>query len=350
MAVITAKTGEALAAGADPGRAGPEGHPGGRPGRGPALPAIPIFYDREILPVITIPARQGRRRDLQGRQRICPQGEFLAGPGQKGIWRQVLGPGKYRLNPYGYQIDVVDAISIPIGYAGVVTSPVRRAGPGRRVRRPGPEGRAQGHPAARPLLRQPQGVQGGRAGDRRQPGLAAGREGRRGHHQGADRHPERGHGASSRSACWTSRRRSAWTTWPSAQQAAAPMPAPAAAPRRAAGVAPGASDLDASAALSLDQFVEFPSRDGFEISLDMTVEFELLPEHIAWIFSSYGDLPAVVDKIIMPQITLHLAQQGLGVPGQGLHRRRGPREVPERPDRDPGATRWAASASSSTTP
>jgi regulator of protease activity HflC (stomatin/prohibitin superfamily) len=34
----------------------------------------------------------------------------------------------------------------------------------------------------------------------------------------------------------------------------------------------------------------------------MTVEFEFLPEHIAWIYQSYGDLPAVVDKIIMPQI------------------------------------------------
>jgi regulator of protease activity HflC (stomatin/prohibitin superfamily) len=62
------------------------------------------------------------------------------------------------------------------------------------------------------------------------------------------------------------------------------------------------SPPDASTMLTLNQFVEFPSRDGFEISLDMTVEFELLPEHIAWIYRSYGDLPAVIDKIIMPQI------------------------------------------------
>jgi hypothetical protein len=32
------------------------------------------------------------------------------------------------------------------------------------------------------------------------------------------------------------------------------------------------------------------------------VEFELLPENIASIYQSYGDLPAVVDNIIMPQI------------------------------------------------
>lgn len=40
----------------------------------------------------------------------------------------------------------------------------------------------------------------------------------------------------------------------------------------------------------------------FEIGLDMSAEFEFLPEHIAWIYRSYGDLPAVADKIIMPQI------------------------------------------------
>ena len=60
---------------------------------------------------------------------------------------------------------------------------------------------------------------------------------------------------------------------------------------------------DSMATLGLAEYVQFPSRDGFQISLDMTVEFELQPDRIAWIFSRYGDLPAVVDKIIMPQIT-----------------------------------------------
>jgi hypothetical protein len=63
-----------------------------------------------------------------------------------------------------------------------------------------------------------------------------------------------------------------------------------------------AAQQDASATFVLAQFVEFPSKDGFEISLDMTVEFELPPRNISWIYRSYGDLPAAVDKIIMPQI------------------------------------------------
>jgi regulator of protease activity HflC (stomatin/prohibitin superfamily) len=60
---------------------------------------------------------------------------------------------------------------------------------------------------------------------------------------------------------------------------------------------------DSMNTLGLSEFVEFPSRDGFKISLDMSVEMELLPSDIAAIYSRYGDLPALVDKIIMPQIT-----------------------------------------------
>ena len=55
--------------------------------------------------------------------------------------------------------------------------------------------------------------------------------------------------------------------------------------------------------MTLNELVGFPSRDGFPISLDMTVEFEFDPSDIAGIYRRYGDLPAVIDKIIMPQIT-----------------------------------------------
>ena len=66
----------------------------------------------------------------------------------------------------------------------------------------------------------------------------------------------------------------------------------------------GQSQLPAndSVAFGMNQFVQFPSSDGFAIMLDMTVEFELMPEKISKIFMLYGDLPAVVSKIIMPQI------------------------------------------------
>ena len=57
-----------------------------------------------------------------------------------------------------------------------------------------------------------------------------------------------------------------------------------------------------SVAFGMNRFVQFPSSDGFSIMLDMTVEFEMMPEKISKIFMLYGDLPAVVSKIIMPQI------------------------------------------------
>ncbi|MBN1268095.1 MAG: band 7 protein, partial [Kiritimatiellae bacterium] len=120
MAVITAKVGDPL----DPGRilakAGQKGIQEDVLGEGRHF-LNPILYERQVLPVTVIePGKVGVVTSKVGQE--LPGGEFLADPGQKGIWRSVLGPGKYRLNPYGYKIDVVDAISIPIGYAGVLTS------------------------------------------------------------------------------------------------------------------------------------------------------------------------------------------------------------------------------------
>jgi hypothetical protein len=63
-----------------------------------------------------------------------------------------------------------------------------------------------------------------------------------------------------------------------------------------------AQPVNDSVAFGMNQFVQFPSSDGFSIMLDMTVEFELMPEKISKIFMLYGDLPAVVSKILMPQI------------------------------------------------
>ncbi|MCX6995590.1 MAG: hypothetical protein NTV49_00535, partial [Kiritimatiellaeota bacterium] len=81
----------------------------------------PYYFEHKFMPVTVIPAGKVGIVTAKVGQDL-PPGEFLAEPGQKGIWKSALGPGKYRLNPVGYQIDIVDAISIPIGYVGVVTS------------------------------------------------------------------------------------------------------------------------------------------------------------------------------------------------------------------------------------
>ncbi len=42
--------------------------------------------------------------------------------GYQGIQREVLTPGTYRINPYAYKVELVDAVVVPLGCAGVVTS------------------------------------------------------------------------------------------------------------------------------------------------------------------------------------------------------------------------------------
>ena len=120
MAVITAKTGKPLDPGSILAAAGQKGVQEAVLGEGRHF-LNPVLFERAIRPQLIIPAgRIGIVTSKVGAD--LPPGEFLADPGKKGIRRSVLGPGKYRLNPYGYQIDVMDAISIPIGYAGVITS------------------------------------------------------------------------------------------------------------------------------------------------------------------------------------------------------------------------------------
>ncbi len=270
----------------------------------------PILYTHEIRNVTIIePGKVGVVTSKVGED--LPEGEFLANPGQKGIWRALLGPGKYRMNPYGYQIDVVNAISIPIGYAGVITSlSGEQAAPGSFAN------------ASQKGVRE----------DILQPGLyyvnpkqykvdvleigvnqvsLLGKTGgevvtktRQITQNAAMEKQEQSLFAEQRA------RRDKYISGSSSLRRDAPDPRPVQQQRvqsqqeqadvqRAGKYAMG----DSMNTLGLAEFVEFPSRDGFNISLDMSVEVELHPSKIAGIFSNYGDLPAVVDKIIMPQIT-----------------------------------------------
>jgi hypothetical protein len=70
----------------------------------------------------------------------CRPASFWPLGGQKVIWRNILGPGKYRINPYGYRIELVDAISIPIGYVGVVSGLSGEQAPPGEFAEPGQKG------------------------------------------------------------------------------------------------------------------------------------------------------------------------------------------------------------------
>ncbi len=301
MAILTAKTGEPLPAGqilAGPGQQGVREQVlgEGRHFRNP------LFYDWEIVPALTIPAgKVGAVVSKVGQD--LPSGEFLADKGQKGIWRTVLGPGRYRLNPYGYRIDYLDAISIPIGYVGVVTGLSGAQAPEGQFAGPGQKG-------VRKDVLQP-GLYYVNPKELRVDVLEIGvnQVSLLGEKGGAV--ITKGQIATQNVAMQQlskrmleeqKEKRMDYLAQRSQDKTMAASAAPGARSKRGKPAVRHVMPPDASAALSLDQVVEFPSRDGFEISLDMTVEFELLPEQIAWIYQSYGDLPAVVDKIIMPQI------------------------------------------------
>lgn len=271
----------------------------------------PIAYDHEIVPATIVPpGRVGIVTSKVGNE--LPSDEFLANAGQKGTWRQALGPGKYRLNPVGYKIEIVDAISVPIGYVGVVTS-------------------LSGKQAAEGEFAQ-SGEKGIRA-DVLQPGLyyvnprafkvevvevgvnqvsLVGKSGggvitknQIATNNGAMQMLERNALAeqqANRQEYIQANKKSLGTAVPQSSGYRDPYQSRKPSNKPAQQGSPVRTEAPGQAAFILNQFVEFPSKDGFEILLDMTVEFELLPENIAWVYRNYGDLPAAVDKVIMPQI------------------------------------------------
>lgn len=120
MLVVVSKSGADLPSGellAGPGEKGPRREVLGE-GR---HFVVPVLYDVELHPVVDVPpgsigvvtARVGK--DL-------PAGQILANAGQKGIQRDVLPPGRHRLNPYGYKVEIKEATTIRPGFVGFVTS------------------------------------------------------------------------------------------------------------------------------------------------------------------------------------------------------------------------------------
>jgi hypothetical protein len=266
----------------------------------------PIMFERKIVPVTLIPpGKIGVITSKVGTE--LPSGEFLAGPGQKGILRTVLGPGKYRLNPYGYTVDIVDAMSVPIGYAGVITSLSGGQAPAGEFAGDNQKGVRKDilQPGLYYVNPQQYNVDVLEIGVNQV--TLAGKLGG----QVVTKNRLEGQSAAMeqlQSAVFDEQRAKRDEYISSSSILTRKAAAPAAASLRAR----GGQEADKSGfaksfaqdnTLGLSEFVEFPSRDGFKISLDMSVEMELLPSDIATIFSRYGDLPALVDKIIMPQIT-----------------------------------------------
>jgi regulator of protease activity HflC (stomatin/prohibitin superfamily) len=97
--------------------------------RGPGRHFLnPLFYGHEIHDMINIPAgRCGILTRKYGKP-IPPEridsGELLAVEGEKGIVAEPLTPGTYSINPYAYDLSIIDAVEIRAQFVGVRTRKV----------------------------------------------------------------------------------------------------------------------------------------------------------------------------------------------------------------------------------
>ena len=344
MAVVTAKTGRPLPPGQILAEKGEKGVLREVLGEGRHF-LDPVNNEWKVVPATTIPLGSvGVVTSKVGKE--LPPGDILAPDDlSKGVWRRVLGPGTYRLNPEGYDIAVLSAVSIPIGYVGVVTSLAGEPAPEGSFAGPGQKGvREQAlqpglyyvNPRAHQVDLVEVGMNQvsimGRAGsvvltksqvsnassaldelqqnalNRQQAIRDQWVSANEGFQNAAEANRNIALNAAPAAAAAPVRK----TAAPNARlaggrargdQKAALSYAEPAAEVAAAGTVPASSLPQSDAvAFGMDQFVQFPSSDGFSILIDMTVEFEILPAEISRVYMLYGDLPAVVGKIILPQI------------------------------------------------
>ena len=287
----------------------------------------PVLYDVKIVRAINIPiGKVGVVTSKVGKP-LAP-GEIIAPDKEsQGIWREVLTPGVHRLNPEGYKVDIVDAINIPFGYVGVVTAQTGKpAAPGEFARE-GEKGVLRdilqpGLYYINPRAYQVNIIEIG-MNQVTMTGASGGVIEMKNRIEAASSTlneissntlntqlqkraemlqndtvavPMQSNGSiSSFSRMKQLQSGSRRNVRAARLQKYSPM---GSVPGAAATTRPQTPDM----VYSVGGFVEFPSRDGFKILMDMTVEFELLPENVSRIYMLYGDLPQVVEKIILPQI------------------------------------------------
>lgn len=97
--------------------------------RGPGRHFLnPFFYGHEIHAMVNIPAGKCGILTRKFGTPIPPEridaGELLAGEGEKGIVAEPLTPGTYSINPYAFDLSIIDAIEVRAQFVGVRTRKV----------------------------------------------------------------------------------------------------------------------------------------------------------------------------------------------------------------------------------
>jgi hypothetical protein len=221
----------------------------------------PIWWERNLVDDIVVHTGEiAVVNSMLGEEGVDRKGQFLVSGDightqEKGILRRILGPGRYRINPYGYQVSIVKTeivelgnkqkkhsgwVEIPAGYVGVQTyltdDPLtgRRAGIQDDVLPPGLYG-------VNPKERQIDIVS---------------------------------IGYSAREIATEKQKDSAGNIIVDESGECLPVS---------------------------DSGICFPSSDGFKIHMDFSVVWGVLPEQCPDMIRRFGDLAAVEQKIIIPQ-------------------------------------------------
>lgn len=191
----------------------------------------PVVYKRELVDTVTIPpGKMGIVTSNSGKK--PKSGDFIAVEGEKGILENVYPPGRYRLNPKAYSVEIVDHIEIKPGYVGCVTQ--RSA----RVR-------------SKPTL---SGKKTGIWKQVLQPGIY--------YMNASIRHPGKEIGA------------------------------------RAYIV----EVVEVGYRQEAFHSIRFPSKDGFDILVDVSVVWGLHPKNVPSVIDKYGNINEVVEKVIKQQV------------------------------------------------
>jgi hypothetical protein len=264
MLVLIAKTGKEMPAGqiiADAGQKGVLLEPLG-PGR---HFVNPFLYERQLKNQVVVKGGEvGVVISKFGKE--LPSGEFLAGAGERGIQREVLLPGTYKLNPYAYEVRTLKMVEVEPGYVGVVTA---RSGKPAHSQLAGPGERG----VQKTVL---------------QPGLYA-------------LNPEAYSvdrieiGFNQITMAHLGKLPTTKTTGQFADKQQ----------RQAEQIGQGLALEEREKGQSgfpVLPAVTFPSSDGFEITIDVTLLWQLLPQDAPSVVSRYGSIKKIEQNILIPQI------------------------------------------------
>ena len=302
MLVLVAKTGREMPPGqiiAAPGQKGVLQEP-----LGPGRHFInPFLYERQLKDQIVIKGGEVGLVIAKAGKELA-HGEFLAGRGEQGIQRDMLLPGTYKLNPYAFDVKIMKMIEIDPGYVGVVTARSGKPAQG-PLADPGERGvqKAVLPPGLYPINPEAYSVERVEIGYNQ---ITMAHAGPMFNITGGDGTSQQlakqlGEGAPQQKAVFNAFN-NAYHNAMKTDAAGKPMPATAGLARQLGQGAPPSQVPTSQNASPILPAVTFPSTDGFDITIDVTLLWQLLPQDAPSVYARYGNLEKIEQNILIPQI------------------------------------------------